>query len=94
MAVSGTKNLPRATAQNTFYRHPPATQQAITGDSLIGVFGACGDVTTGVSDKTGKRQLIEPDQACSNKSAGSAAPGPRIIATSPDRLFHAETGSD
>ncbi|MDR6632415.1 hypothetical protein J2X72_001199 [Phyllobacterium sp. 1468] len=55
--------------------HPASRPQAIPGDGFVGIFRAGGNMAAGISNKTGQRQLVEPDQPCSQQASRCLPPG-------------------
>ena len=52
-----------ATARDPEQAHPAAGPQAVAGNRLIGIFRTGRQVSAGVADEIGERQLIETDEA-------------------------------
>ncbi len=76
----------RTATRDAKQRHPPARPKSVAGDRLIPIFGTGRNVAAGIADEIRQSQLIEPDEANTEKTAWGLRKHSPPVAGSPDLL--------
>src|SRR5690606_11528451 len=63
--------------------HEAAGPQAVAGDGLVGVFGACREMAARIADETGQGELVEPHERGADDAPRRLRPRAGPVARTP-----------